>query len=96
MSEHCTHTPEPWHYVAPRSAIDRPSVARADGYTVAETMIAGEADTRLIAALPELLAAAEAALTDLDELTSDAFAVGEDHVSREALRAAIRRARGEE
>jgi len=59
------HTPGPWIYHAPATPAARPFVTRADGYTVAECAIAGEADARLIAAAPALLAAIERLLAGL-------------------------------
>ena len=52
------------------------------------------ADARLIAASPELLAAAGALLAKLDTMTTEEFRRGEEKVEREALRAAIRKATG--
>ena len=57
-----------------------------------EAIAAAEAEE---AAQPDLLSAAEGALDALDTLTSDDFALGRDRPQREALRAAIAKAKGE-
>ena len=98
-----TYTPGPWTYHAPMNPTARPFVTRADGYTVAECMIAGESDARLIAAAPDLLAALHAVLESNSAAAHDfgaqspqhqeAVRASQDHAEREA-RAAIARADG--
>ena len=52
-------------------------------------------DAQAIAALPELLATAEALLHRIDNITSHAFSLGAEREQREALRSAIAKARGQ-
>lgn len=53
------------------------------------------ANARLIAASPDLLAALEAALDIMDNMTSVDFAAGFDKPVRESARAAVAAAKGE-
>lgn len=53
------HTPAPWYWAdnAPGAPKNYRMILDADGFTIAEPSPMGEADARLIAAAPELLAA---------------------------------------
>lgn len=59
------HTPGPW-FTAATSRIGHAYIVDADGFTIAEPSPMGEANARLIAAAPELLAALQAIMDDPD------------------------------
>jgi len=86
------HTPEPWTVVA-----DGPWVCDKGGFTVAIVATSGmssetlKANARLIAAAPELLAAAKGALA----VASSLDGADDDWVAVTALRVAIAKAEGE-
>ena len=88
-----SHTPAPWYWAdnVPDAPKNYRMIVDADGFTIAEPSPMGEADARLIAAAPELLAA-------LRDLLEDAVALGicESNMSGSAVaaRAAIAKAIG--
>lgn len=101
MSKSKGHTPGPWSVgmkpgplvYGPRGELVTP--------TIPSMLAAGEniANARLIAAAPELLEAAEAALLRLESMGLDLLGADEDAMlnreTRAILRAAIQKARGE-
>lgn len=82
------HTPAPWHVVCDDTINDEPAAFRIDanGGTVALINTIGIADARLIAVAPDLLAALQWALDQIeDSLDPDhqaALAAAHDAVSR--------------
>lgn len=86
------YTPGPWH-------IDGAQIRDAGGQALASVPYAlgddtDRANARLIAAAPELAAAALALLQRIDAMTTAAFAVGGERAERERLRAALAGALG--
>lgn len=97
------HTPAPW--IVNSKDYDRFGEtvwveAESNGHYVCELVRdAGHtefANARLIAASPELLEAAEALLSKLDHITTDQFSNGGEWEEREALRAIVAKAKGEQ
>lgn len=83
------HTPGPWH-------VDRGQVQNSDGDLLATYPFtlgdeSDHANGLLMAAAPDLLAAAILTLEALGEMDTEAFSRGADKPARDALRAAIRR-----
>src|SRR4051794_13527039 len=60
------HTPGPWYMAGVPAVLSRDGVGIADCRTVDTTPQEQEANARLIAAAPDLLAACKALLADLD------------------------------
>jgi hypothetical protein len=94
-----THTPGPWHVRSSEGqqshvvyAADNYAIANATTYHGQHPLHCAEANARLIAAAPELLAACEAALPELD-FVSDGLGEG-FHTVVDGLRAAIAKAKG--
>lgn len=95
MSE-ARHSPAPWKYVD--NDFDG-YIEASDGTIVAggersEGRLEDDADTRLMVAAPDLLAACEATLEKLQQLNSHFYPDGEWNVVAE-LRTVIAKARGE-
>ena len=106
------HTPGPWKTGGMLILTDRPSTVTPDGRTIhnwrdiAEVRHfngplwdspEGNANARLIAAAPELLAAAKCALADLEGIMPEFDPDGSEHPgwkTTEELRAAINKAEG--
>lgn len=82
------HTPAPWQTVCEDTINGKPAVFRIDahGGTVALVNTIGIADARLIAAAPDLLAALQWALDQIEDSLDpdhqDALAAAHDAVSR--------------
>jgi len=55
--ETATHTPGPWYWDKVSTGHCRHVIVDSEGFTIANPSPMGEADARLIAAAPELLAA---------------------------------------
>lgn len=97
------HTPGPWealpvsNWVVARDSNGGSSILIAELYPdLAKKPGALKADGRLIAAAPDLLAAAERALTEIDNLSGGIDRVfGDAGVVMAHLRAAIAKAKGE-
>lgn len=94
------HTPGPWQYDEDSLRPGWYSIYHNGplaycGDTTAEPGD-GEANARLIAAAPDLLAAARLTLRLLEDLTAEQYSRGEDQPARDALRAAIEKAVGPE
>lgn len=83
-----THTPGPWSVSCSGNDVENVSGAGVCALYADET---AEANARLIAAAPDLLAAAEAMLRSIDE--GPAFGNGEIEIDK--LRVAVAKARGE-
>ena len=81
------YTPAPWYWAdnAPGAPKNYRMILDADGFTIAEPSPMGEADARLIAAAPELLAALQ---------MIDSNAAESVEWIRRVARAAIERATG--
>lgn len=89
-----SHTPGPWF-------IDGPQIRDAHGWALASVPDAlgdatDHANARLIAAAPDLAAAALALLQRIDAMTTAAFAMGAERPERERLRATLAAALGVE
>ena len=92
------HTPAPWYWAdnVPDAPPHYRMVVDADGFTIAEPSPMSEADARLIAAAPDLLAAALCALADFEGILPE-FDPEREHPAWETLaelRAAIAKATG--
>lgn len=89
------HTPGPWYVYPTEYDNDTESFdVMADGAAITIACPPSEADARLIAAAPDLLAACEQVLSRLDYLTE---LWGQEGVTRgvqDALRAALAKAKG--
>lgn len=85
------HTPGPW-FTEALSTIGHCAIVDADGFTIANPSPMGQANARLIAAAPDLLAALQSAL---DQLSALSFADDRIVYARERARAAIARATGQ-
>ena len=79
----------------PDAAIGYRAIIDEEGFTVCDPSPMGEANARLIAAAPDLLAAAKCALADLQGLIGDLYEEHPAHKTEVELRAAIDRAEGE-
>ena len=89
------HTPAPWYWSdnVPDAPKNHCTIVDADGFTIAEPSPMSEADARLIAAAPDLLAALQALVgeADLGEVDLDE----DDRALLDNARAAIAKATGE-
>ncbi len=92
------HTPGPW-LAEPDGANDWKvrsddygTIVNRNCYPDAKVDTTVEADARLIAAAPDLLATAAAMIRAIDNMTTEEFMMGRDHEQREALRAAVAKA----
>jgi hypothetical protein len=84
------HTPGPW-ITASTGNHQRLVISERTGANVA-VAYNGEADSALIAAAPDLLAACQETLETLREMTTEEYQRGGDKHARELLEAAIRKA----
>ena len=86
------HTPGPWYIDCQNesAAIGYRAIVDGDGYTVCSPSPMGQANARLIAAAPDLLAALRLCERALEERDAEA----EEHAAK-AARAAIAKATGE-
>lgn len=95
------HTPGPWRYYKQGDGTRFHITARANGTPgnhvddFATVDIRKEDNARLIAAAPELLAAAIALLNKIDDITTEDFSKGGEREERETLREIIAKAIGE-
>lgn len=92
------HAPAPWFWSdnVPDAPKNYCTIVDADGFTIVEPSPMGEANARLISAAPELLAAAQCALADLEGILPE-FDPEREHPGWETLaelRAAIAKAAG--
>lgn len=102
------HTPGPWKANGPspgniKGFDDGGDYAIISGGIIAEafhriddnTFVDAEANARLIAAAPELLATLKFALAEISDMTTDAFSKGADKEARDRMKQAIAKAEGD-
>jgi hypothetical protein len=94
MTTQAKHTPGPWRIGDAGVTVFGPPNGNPSPITIARIVHPEKANTRLIAAAPELLEACKAALDGLSNMTIEQYKRGDDRQLRNSLQAAIAKAEG--